>query len=188
MKKISLLLVMAMTFLTAGFWGCGRTPLPTPPPAPTATPTATTAPICSSTIIILPIGASGVAGVVGLSNYAVIRNLTEWQALYSRPFGTSPATPIPIPTPPVNFATQMLVFVANASLCPLSTWSITDVCESSTQVTVSLNDNQPCVFCSATDGIDNLSAVAVPQSNLPVVWNITTIPCSFGSPTPTATP
>ncbi len=88
-------------------------------------------------------------------NGAVIQSLAQWQAL----FGTA--------TPPagVNFNSQMLLVTSLLGGCQGS-FGITGACETSTEVEVTETGGpgEPCNLVT-----QNTTAVALPQSNLPVV-------------------
>jgi hypothetical protein len=135
-----------------------------------------------------------IGGTVSLSYHgpSVIRNLAEWQGLFASTgmiiFAGTP-TPTP-PPPPVNFANLMLI-LSFTTVCPTSAVSITGVCEGPNQITISATNTPLCVFCNVGTTFYLWSAIAVPQSSLPVVWNTTTVqPICFptSTPSPTATP
>jgi hypothetical protein len=63
--------------------------------------------------------------------------------------------------------------------------SITNVCEGADQITVSANNDAVCAICNYETLTPQKSyawAVAVPQSNLPLVWNITNVACNQETP------
>ena len=84
-----------------------------------------------------------------------------------------------------------MLIVTFVYVCPTSTLTVTNICEGPTQITVSADNVQVCPNCYMATTWGYATAYAVPQSSLPVVWNLTQVPCSWGSyssPTPTPTP
>ncbi len=168
------------------------------PPVSTATVTSTITPFCY-------FGGGGMLGVslpgganlgsvhqtnpVGGAPFVIIRSQADWDALY----GSS--TP---PAAPVTFGEDMLIIVSNAVCCPSETTGIAQVCESSSGVSITVSEIVPPYQCFEVCYGANLSAVAVPNSNLPVTWtvtnnpfqfvNLTPIVISLSTPTPSPTP
>ncbi len=176
----SLLAVLSLILMALVPMACttGRgTPLT--PPVLTPTPTATT--VCGFTPVTLP---SRVVSV-SVPNTTLIHNLTEWNAYYSASFGLI-GTPAPVPAPPVDFSTQMLL-MGWTSVCPGQMINLVSVCEGPTQITADFTTQVPCVLCSVATTFGIPWAVAIPQSSLPLVVNYTAIaPCTFAlTPTPT---
>jgi len=164
-------------------WACRR-PFPVGPTFPgtvsTPTPTTITTPVCGFTTYNL--------GTIALNaSPTVIRSSADWQAFNSYPTGLIFPTPVMtpvIPAPPVDFATQMLI-VMISPVCPTSSLVVTNVCEGPSQITVSATNTQACFICNLGTSWGYASALAVPQSNLPIVWNITQLPCHWpATPTP----
>lgn len=157
------------------------TPPPTSTPTLTATPNLT--PVCGFTLIGLG------PKVIDYPGPMVIRNSSDWNTFcsYSTGIVYISGTPTPTPTPPVDFTKQMLILYMTV-VCPTSTLQVTNVCEGPTQVTVSANNLLACVFCNSASSSGNMEALVVPQSSLPVVWNYTTVPCSWSYSTPTPSP
>ncbi len=155
------------------------------PPSTTPTPTAITTPVCGFTLISLGTKA------VSASLPSVIQNTAEWQAFCGISSGMISLTPTPtvVPTPPVNFDSQMLILYTTY-VCPLYSLQVTQVCEGPSQITVTANNVESCILCNVAADFDYVSALVVPQSNLPVVWATTTVPCPGLSSqlTPTPTP
>lgn len=164
----------------------------------TPTPTATSTPACYSgapglVAAALPSGAN--PNDVPQTNpssgapFTIIRTQADWDALYG---SSSP------PAAPVDFATDMLIIVSNALCCPTLITSITGVCEGAGQVNISVNERTPEVECYVVCLGSTYSAVAVPTSNLPVTWTVSTdsfpvimttpIVFSLNTPTPNPTP
>jgi hypothetical protein len=141
--------------------------------------------------VTLPSGAN-MGGVnqtnpAGGAPFVIIRNQADWDALY----GSS--TP---PAAPVSFSTDMIIIVSNAICCPTETTSIAMVCEGLTGVNITVNEIAPSVQCYMVCIGTVLSAVAVPNSNLPVTWTVNTTgipifnstPIAFFTSTPTPSP
>ena len=77
--------------------------------------------------------------------------------------------------PPVDFNTQMVLEATLPVGCLVSDY-ITSVCEGPTQITVNLTEAFPNPYgpqCNAQGWVN--FPIAVNQSNLPVVWQITEI-------------
>jgi hypothetical protein len=156
---------------------------PAPNLPPTSTPTPNLTPVCGFTTYSL--------GTIALdASPNVIRSVTDWQTFNSYPTGmlslTPTVTPV-IPAPPVNFATQMLI-VMIVPVCASSNLTVTNVCEGPNQITISANNVQACAICNVGASWGFAAGIAVPQSSLPIVWNINQIPCVMGVDTPTPTP
>ena len=178
MKNKVLLVLLVLG--TMGPWACqggsvSMSPLPLPagPSLPQATPTPTVNlnPVCGSTPVAMP---SGIYSLLD-SGVQVIHDSPEWNQYASSPlavviYPTPQPTPTPIPTP-VDFTQQMLVVAAIPQPCYNTTLTITDVCEGPSQVTVYV-DSSSCASCPMCNMASRwamiTSAVAVPQSSLPV--------------------
>ena len=144
----------------------------TPTATPSPIPTVNLTPVCGA----IPATISG--GMYGLANSGVhvLHNPTEWNNFSSNGYLTltfaGTPTPSPgVPTPPVDFNTQMVVVAAVPEPCDNTTLTITDVCVGPTEVTVDVTAstcitcpmcNMASMYCMVT------SAVAAPQSSLPV--------------------
>ena len=153
------------------------TALPTKTLTPTSTPivTATSTPVCGFTNL-------GPVGFTWSEGPMVITTLAEWQSNIEAYAGT---------TPPVDFTTQMVIVTVLTEPCPTSGLSITNVCEGPNQITISANNVAICNICNyetTTPQRSEASAVAVPLSNLPVVWNITNVSCGQETPVPSFVP
>jgi len=170
MKK-NIIPILFLLVLSAAPWACkpypilptGPFPVPTFPTTPTPTATAVTTPVCvfAPVTVILPLVPpvlpwSGPSSVT--SKTYVIRSMADWQAYYGS------ATP---PAPPVNFANQMLLVIITPNICGVV--NITSACSDGTQITVEFFE---ATLCNALIPGDETRAVAVPQSTLPVVWDI----------------
>jgi hypothetical protein len=166
------------------FWvstGCNNTPVK---PSPMATPTPST-PTCVWTPLAQVLGSNS-------SGNVVIHNSTEWLNFYN---GIGLLSPIP--TPPVNFSTQMVLAASeiypNACSCNTEGPTITSVCSYSDHIEVDYLELPPPVGClQPTPTILNICAAlvnsksglaAMAQSALPVTWVFHPY-----LPTPTATP
>lgn len=168
-KKI--IIIGSFSFLLIGFWGCSRSSGPTMVnqvslPTPTATPlcgfkilslttlqysTPTSKPTVSPTVLATPIDFSGMTNV--------ITSLAQWQTLY----GST--------TPPVDFNTQMILVAGLQGGCCKSE-SISEVCEDSSQVTVSIaRINLMAQDCNMSESLD--AAVVIPKTAAPIRWKIT---------------
>lgn len=189
--KIFFLCVSAAGWMLLTCLGCRSVFAPAPAPAPilipTATPTVNLTPVCGMTPVSIP---APYAMAWPASGVTVIRDLATWNSYFTYVNGTNPhlpiylppaATPTPVPPPPlpVNFSNQMVVLENLMETCNNigETVTITNVCVGPTQVTVNVADSvcTTCPFCnndSATQVIT--SAVAVPQSSLPVTVVYTT--------------
>jgi hypothetical protein len=195
MKKALIFTLFLISFVITP-WACTKN-YPLLPPSnpgsnatPTGTPTLNTTPVCGYTLYSL--------GTVSIqAGPSLIRSQADWLTFWSNgtgqiafyiPPAPSP-TPMPPPAPPVDFSKQMLIMMI-APVCPSSSLQITNVCEGPTQVTVFANNVAACVMCNMSASWGYAAAIAVPQSNLPVVWNTTNIGCTptYFTPTPTATP
>ncbi|HJT24470.1 MAG TPA: hypothetical protein VJ873_07820 [bacterium] len=185
MKKFGVLFLFAILALAP--WACQQPIILSPTvPSLTPTPTVNLTPVCGFTTISL-------GEKTGLGAPSVIRTLSDWNTFFSLPgpilyLATPTVTPV-VPTPPVDFSTQMLIVYSNAIICPNSILQVNDVCEGPSQIIVSANNVWVCPVCFAASPYRNFSALAVPQSNLPIVWNVTQVPCQLiYPPTPTPTP
>jgi hypothetical protein len=120
------------------------TPISTPPPGMTPTPFPP------------PVFTPGVF----TGSTRVLKTLADWQALYGSAL------------PPVDFNSRMIIqALLNHAFLP--TMNITDVCEGSSQVTVSLTRHVvPHGYATCFAIMMAWDSVAVPQSNLPVVFNV----------------
>ncbi len=193
----NLLILTSFIVLTLSPWACNRqyplAPAPnlTPTFSPTFTATATASPtpnltpVCGFTIYnlgtvqltgtLLPTGTpitlsssttiSGTPTQVSfIPSTKVIQNLASWQLFSSA-------------APPVDFASQMLIVFFSPGVCPTSVLSVTNVCEGPTQINISATNTQVCPVCFASVDYVFATGIAVSQSNLPIVWNITQVPC-----------
>jgi hypothetical protein len=187
-------------------WACSRlpvtpsgmttsTPTPTLNATSTPTPTVTITPDCydgtSLPGLSLPSGANlglfNQTNPLGGAPFTIIRSQSDWDTLY----GSS--TP---PAPPVNFNADMIIIVSNAVCCPSVNTAIALVCESASGVSITVSEISPTNQCYTVCPGSILSAVTVPNSNLPVTWTVTTnpffllnlTPVILSVPTPTATP
>jgi hypothetical protein len=113
------------------------------------------------------------------SNTYVIRNSGDWaSAMFPYP------TSIPTPVPPVDFNQWMIVGVGALFSCNYQSEVITSVCTYSDHIEVDYGPPPAILSTPGTPGAtcDYIRTgqvlAAVPQSNLPVIFN----------PTPTATP
>jgi hypothetical protein len=186
MKKQTAHAFLILLFLTSLPLACKRPwpVMPNPGPAPTITPTINMTPVCGFTQISL--------GTHSLkAGPSVIRSLADWQTFCSYGMGTLTLTPVPTPTsfpaPPVDFSTQMMI-VYVTTICPTFTYAFTSVCEGPTQITVTGNYVDACLFCNVGASWGTFTALVVPQSSLPVVNDFTSIPCYWYAATPTPTP
>lgn len=126
-----------------------------------------------------------------VSPATVLRSLADWQAYYET--WDSPSN---VPAPPVDFTSQMLIVYGVNTSCDMTVYSVSSVCEGPDQVTISVTvtDSITCYECYAISHTYLPLAVAVPQSNLPVVMDTTFVwPCgppgsATATPTPTTTP
>lgn len=169
-------------------------------PVPTATFTSTFTPVCyfsgsGMAGAALPgganLGSAAQTNPAGGAPFVIIRSQADWDALY----GSS--TP---PAPPVSFSADMLIIVSNAVCCPSETTSIAQVCEGSSGVSITVSEISPSAQCYVVCPGSILSAVAVPNSNLPVTWsvstnpfpisvlNVTPVALNLSTPTPSPTP
>jgi len=182
MKKTLLVLLMAMPLFLAP-WACRRPVNIGPIPTPTPTLTPITTPLCGFTPIEL-----GERSVYAGPN--VIRSYSDWRTFCSYPVGlllTTPTVTPTIPAPPVDFSKQMIIVYMDVG-CPPPVYTVNDVCEGPTQITVYGTRVEPCVFCNVASFTGSAHGLVVPQSNLPVVSQDTVIPCSWLLVTPTPTP
>jgi len=165
MKKGLLLIFLVLTCLVP--LACRvRTPLS---PAPiTPTPTVNSTPICGMTPI------TGLYGPLALadSGIQVIKTTAQWDNFVAQTPPYISLTPTPTPSnPPVNFTSQMIITAGVPEPCDNTSVSITNVCESPSQVTVYVTSTTctTCPYCNmASEYTDLESMVAVPFSNAPV--------------------
>ena len=146
---------------------------PTDPVTPLSlgTPTPNLTPVCGMTPVTIPIGYYGLAD----SGVHVIQNTAQWNA-FIQPTGLVilNLTPVPTPTPPpspVDFAGQMIITAGVPQPCDNTSVAITEVCVGPTQVTIYVTYNTcvTCPICNMGSTYASIqSAVAVPQSSLPV--------------------
>jgi hypothetical protein len=153
----------------------------TPRVIATPTTTPTTTPACYSTLLDLG-STSGIDVVTGAYSAAqgadlnllgqtnalgavLIRTQLEWNTVFAN-------API-IPAAPVDFNTTMLVVVANGICCPTVTHHIDRVCLSDTTMDIDLTSHTASVVCMAFCIGQQLTALAVPNNNLPIHWNVT---------------
>jgi hypothetical protein len=181
MKKNTLIVL----FLVLCFapWACQQ-PIAMSPAVPPVVPTATpdTTPVCGFSVVSL--GTSSLS-----AGPSIIRSLADWQTFCSYGTGTIPLGPTPTPTPPpppVDFSSQMLILMVSP-VCASSTLQVTSVCEGPSTITVTANNVQACAICNMAANWGYFSALAVPQSSLPVTWVLTQVPCQWAA-TPTPTP
>lgn len=145
-------------------------------PTTVSTPSCSTTPVSLPTMTTLsggttqtsfPPAASTPATVFsGSFSYSptkgfVLRNLADWQAFYGG---------MTAPPPPVNFSTQMILVVAYQGC--FDQVSFLSTCEDSSQVTVSVHDYQGGPHCFSITTPPATVAVTVPQSSLPVNWQV----------------
>jgi len=153
---------------------------------PTPTTTISTTVVCGFSPVTLP----GNVVSIAKPNPTIIHNLTEWNAYYTGFTGIY-GTPVPIPTAPIDFSTQMLL-IGWTPVCPAENVNLVSLCEGPSQITANFTVQEPCFLCYATASFAYPWAVAIPQSSLPLAVNYTTIPpCVLPpglTPTPTATP
>jgi hypothetical protein len=175
-------------FVVLGFatWACNRpspnfpTGMMTPSPTATSTPTVTSTPVCGFTplpgtsyvVNTLPGGS-----ITDTNGPLVIQNQAQWTQVNV----TAPATP------PVNFATQMILEVPeflsyDICQCNLTPPSITSVCLYADSIVVhylpiAINCSPLVVngqlippTCNTMVFVSLQAMAAVPQSNLPVTW------------------
>jgi len=185
MKKRSsfiYVLLLAAATLVASLMPLACTTRLTSPVNPIATPTATASPVCAFTPI------STVTGTASNGN-VIIQNSTEWTAFY-----TGIGLLSPIPTPSVNFATQMVIAVSEsypaACTCNTSGPSITSVCAYSDHIVVNYQELPPPAACLQPTPIATVCAYHVTsQSNLAAVAQaspqVTWIYQPYLTPTPT---
>ena len=175
---IGLLFVLNLWLST----GCNRTPML---PSPLATPTPS-----SPTCVWTPLS-SGVNGTYNSNGNMVIHNSTDWTS-----FDNGLGLIFPIPTPSVNFSTQMVLAVSegfpSACTCNSGGPTITSVCAYSDHIEVDYQEIPPPAGCLQPTPVINICAfhvvsesglAAAPQSSLPVSWIYKPFP-----PTPTPTP
>ncbi len=163
------------------------TPTPTltslPSSTPTFSPTSTSttlAPTATATSICQPVPTTNVT--VGLVNQEMAGNTTLFQSLAQwQSAGGLPASP-------VDFSTQMIILIVPSSCNnPVSSVSVTGVCENSDEIIISGYKSPYCgPVCSYYMPNEPTMAygIALPQSNLPVVWNITNLACDQITPLP----
>lgn len=170
MKKYAFFLFTALCLSAFGCHGVYRLPsdpsLPTPPTA-TATPNLT--PVCGVTPITMPLLTYKFAD----SGIQVIQNAAQWYS-FDVPGGivfypTPVPTPAP-PPPPVDFNNQMIVTAGEPQPCNNTVLTITNVCEGPNFVTVYVTSSTctSCPMCNVAADYCLVTAVAVPQCNLPV--------------------
>ncbi len=172
MKNIFVLSFLLI--LCSAPWACDRhiPVIPTPIATPTPTPTVAVTPNCTFTLINLntyltptatPNSSTGwttspPAGtpVTFTGQTRVLRTLSDWQSYY----GTQ--------TPPVDFSQQMLLQAYLLIGC-ITPQQINSACESATQVTVNIlqGGTSGCLVTGYS-----WATAAVPQSNLPIVWQV----------------
>jgi hypothetical protein len=92
----------------------------------------------------------------------VIQNLAEWQSFY----GCSN----PPPAPTVDFSSQMILLL-QYQVC-FDTPAFSNVCLSSSQVTVSIQDLIHEPQCENLSVPPPYIAITAPNSNLPINWQI----------------
>ena len=191
MKKIAIFLFL-FVFLGLVSWACRR-PLPVfpnPPGAFTPTPTSTIQPVSTVVCGFTPVPNNYIIMTVTFTpgpsypptaiptygpvvtypnppvfftNGNVFHTLAQFQAV----FGNW--------VPPVNFNNQMVLEATLPAGC-FTTDIITSVCEGPTQITVNLTQIHPDPNgpqCNAQG--EGMIPIAVNQSNLPVVWQITEV-------------
>src|SRR5581483_8663093 len=155
---------------------------PTSTPTPLSTPTPGATPSCPLSPVTLPFG-SLISGGVTLQNQTpapsapttlfsgpfnyfptmgfVLRNSADWSNFYS---------PLIAPTPPVDFSTQMIL-VLEYQGC-FDQVSFSSVCVGASQVTAVVSDFQSGPHCTVITTPGAFVSVAVPQSSLPVSWQL----------------
>jgi len=147
------------------------TALPTKTSTPTSTPTATATSVCQP-VHTTPVIVGPVNQEMG-GTTALYQSLAQWQV------GGLPA-------PPVDFSTQMVILIVPPSCNnPVSSVAVTGICEDSNQITISGIKSPYCgSVCSYYMSGQTTMAygIALPQSNLPVVWNITNVACGQQTP------
>lgn len=167
------------------------TPTPSSTPIPSATPSPMTTSVCSFATITVPLPTitpisyptpvgtiipyGPVSGPVppitatpGTFLYSppgyVVRSIADWQALYGS--GS-------LPPASVDFSSQMILLYVTEN-CPCQVLGFTNVCETSTEVDVTVANYTICnLACPPLSQVGYRDvAVVVPISNLPVVWTI----------------
>ncbi len=103
------------------------------------------------------------SGSLGNSVF-LIQSQADWQNFYNC------ANP---PPSPVDFSTQMIIAVEYQGC--LDHVSFYNVCETNSQVTVSIQDVIPQVVCYALVNPGDIVAVVVPKSTLPITWQFNVI-------------
>jgi hypothetical protein len=196
MKKIAIFLFL-IVFLGLVSWACRR-PLPVfPTPPGIATPTSTVTPsnpVCGFTPVSnsVPVTITPVVTVI-IATPSAYTPVVYTPSPVDTPAITYPNPPIPFTgvtnvfttlaqfqalfnwVPSVNFSTQMVLEAALPEGCQTND-SITSVCEGPTQIIVDLTESHPApnsIQCFAQGLM--LIPIAVNQSNLPVVWQITEV-------------
>lgn len=183
-----------LTFVPTATFSYTATAVPalTLTPSPTPTQSAITTPICGYTSITMPSlwgyvltpgvttiptpGCSNLPAIGGINPVTfiyggltnpvyVIQSLTDWQNFYGC---TNPQ-----PIPPVDLNAQM-IFVFEYQGC-FDSLSSLNVCETQSQVMVSIQDLVHHPNCNAILMGGQFLAVAAPKSNLPINWQITVI-------------
>ena len=134
-------------------------------PTPNPTPGCGFTPVAGESVSIGGLGNFTQTNPTG-APFAVIRSLDDWNAFFGASYSF---------TPPVDFASQMLILVVNSYPCAYSTMDLTDVCETSDGVSVSLTNYTPNFHCMVATMGYSVSAAAVANTGLPVTWSVSEV-------------
>ncbi len=99
--------------------------------------------------------------------FSIIRTQAEWNSIF--------ANASSIPTAPVDFITTMLVIVSNIPCCASTNLSITNVCMDGSQTTIAITRTSYSLTCNMSCPGSNLTAIAVPNNNRTVTWEVTDV-------------